>query len=300
MSAATISEAYVTQFQNNVRHLAQQGDSRLRAHVYEEPLTGNLFTMERLAASTSVEKNGNFDADTVIATDGAWSRRQGNPDVFRWAKMYGHQDSGRMLVDPQGPYSQQGSMTMKREYDSLIVEAATVAATDGQGGSVAFPAGQIVGDGSATIVASSYDLIREANEKFQTNDIDPDEPKVFVVAPEDIKVMLGDEKLTSADYLSVKMLSANGMVQNFLGFTWIMSNRLDAGSSGNGPGVNIRRCLAFTRRGLALGVNYDIFARVSERPDKNHAVQVFLEWQAAAIRVEDEHVVHVLVDTIAA
>ncbi len=36
----TVSNAFVEQFADVVRHLAQQGDTRIRPHVYEVPLTG--------------------------------------------------------------------------------------------------------------------------------------------------------------------------------------------------------------------------------------------------------------------
>jgi len=36
----SISEGFVEQFSDVVRHLAQQGDTRLRPHTYEVPLTG--------------------------------------------------------------------------------------------------------------------------------------------------------------------------------------------------------------------------------------------------------------------
>lgn len=283
--AVTISNAAVKAFENNVRHLAQQSTSYLRQHVTERPLTGESYAFERLAASDAVEKTTRRTATPNV--EPGWSNRVAVPKVFHTADTIEHADAAKMLVDPQSAYTKNFSMSMKRSWDDLIIAAATAAALDKAGATPALPAGQQIGTAGNSTQQMTLDLITQVNEKFQNVDMDPDTPRVFVVPPTAVRHMLNTTQLTSADYMSVKALSQNGMVPNFLGFNWIVSNRLTK-TAGAGPSV---AALAFTPAAIGLAVNYDTFTRVSERADLSYASQVYMEWMAGAVRVEDEHIV---------
>ena len=58
--------------------------------------------------------------------------------------------------------------------------------------------------------------------------------------------MLQLTEVTSVDYQNVKALAGNGMVPNWMGFMWVMSNRL------NVPAASQLDCLAFTRAAIGL------------------------------------------------
>ena len=281
----TISNAFVQQFAETVRQLAQQGDTRLRPHVYEVPLTGETYNFDRLAASDAVDKTTSRTVTPFV--DPVWSRRKCFPGTKQWADTIEHADKVKMLIDPQSSYAQNGGMSMRRAIDDVIIAAATADATDGDGNPVALPAGQVIGTAGNSTAGMTLDLITQVNEKFQANDVDPDEPKVFAISPTRVREMLNTDKLTSSDYQTVRALAANGMVQNFMGFTFVLSNRLTL-NAGAGPS---EANFAFTRKGLGLAVNQDIFVRIAERPDLSHLIQVYMEFTMGATRVEDEHVV---------
>jgi len=290
----SINQGFYSQFTSIVRHLAQQGDARLRPHVYEDPSGGEKYHFERLGSTAATNKTTatGVDAQTGIRiatpfVDSPWTTRTALPSTWQWADTIEHSDQVQMIVDPQSAYAQNGAMAMRRSIDDLIITASTADAADKAGGTNSFPVGQQAGAGIGQ--AMDIPLITEVNQKFQENDVDPDEPKCFVIAPKEVNAMLNDATLTSADYLAVKALAANGMVPNFMGFTWILSNRLAVNT-------NVRSCLAFTRRGIGLTVNQDIFVRIAERADLSHLIQVYMEWTMGAVRVEDEHVVEVLTD----
>ena len=128
--AITISNAFVQQFAEMVRHLAQQGDTRLRPHVYEVALTGEAYNFDRLAESAAVEKTTSRTATPVA--DPAWSRRVVSPKTFQWADTIENADKVKMLIDPQSAYAQNGGMSMRRAIDDLIIASATADATDGE------------------------------------------------------------------------------------------------------------------------------------------------------------------------
>lgn len=283
--AITISNAFVEQFADTVRHLAQQGDTRLRPHVNEVPLTGEKYNFDRLAETAAVTKSGSRVATPTV--DPAWTRRVCSPITKHWADTIEHEDKVKMIIDPQSAYAMNGGMAMKRAIDDIIIAAATADATDGDGAAVALPAGQTIGTAGNSTQGMTLDLITQVNYKFQANDVDPDEPKVFVVDPLRVREMLNTNKLTSSDYMAVQALNNNGMVPNFMGFTWVMSNRLTL-TAGAGPSI---ANFAFTRKALGLAVNNDIFVRIAERPDLSHLIQVYLEFTMGATRVEDEHIV---------
>ena len=277
--AVTIDKAYVDTFQRNVRHLSQQGDTRIRPYVMEEPLTGETFSTDRLAASDAVTKSGRRVATPTV--EPAWSRRKGTAITKHWADTFEHEDKVKMLADPQSEYSRNASMAMRRSYDDLLIAAATADATDGDGVAVPLPAGQQIGTAGNSTLGMTLDLLTQIHYKFQAADVDPDERIIFVIDPMRVREFLNTDKLTSSDYIAAQALQANGFVPNLLGMTFVLSNRLEL-TAGAGPSV---AGLAFTRYALGLWVGYDIMTRVSERDDLSYAPQLYMEWHAGATRV---------------
>ncbi|MCH8888239.1 MAG: hypothetical protein IIC13_16775 [SAR324 cluster bacterium] len=194
-----------------------------------------------------------------------------------------------MLVDPNSNLARSQGMAMRRAIDDEIIGAATAAALNGDGSTTAITAAQIIGDYTGEI---SFDIVTEVNEKFMENDIDPEVDKVFVVGPKQVRRMLQLTEVTSIDYQNIKALAGNGMVPNWMGFMWIMSNRL------NVPSADQLDCLAFTRAAIGLQVNKDITARVAEDPSISFAWRIYCHMTIGAVRVEDRELVQVkLADT---
>jgi hypothetical protein len=75
-------------------------------------------------------------------------------------------------------------------------------------------------------------------------------------------------------------------VKNWLGFNWLVSNRLTVPLAGQ------LSCLAFTMRALGFDMKKDIWARVAEDPSVSFAQRVYSAFTGGATRVEDEHIVH--------
>ena len=283
--AITIDKAFVQQYRDLVIHLAQQGDLRVRPHVTEVSLRGEAYNFDRLAATAAVQKTQRR-LDTVYVDD-TWSRRVAVPETWNHTMTIEHEDKVQMLIDPQSAYAENQAMAMRRQWDTLIITAATGNALDGDGGSNAFPAAQKVGDGTAPI---SFDMVTEVQEKFLGHDIHTDVPKVMIIGPTQIRKLMQLTEQTSGDYVqsqALQRLATYGIVPNWMGFTWILSNLLLA------PGAGELSCLAFTKRALGLAVNQDIFVRITENPAKSYMIQVFSQWTGGCVRVEDEHIVHV-------
>lgn len=282
--AITISSAFVEEYSNQVIHLSQQGDARLRPHVKEVPLMGESYNFEILA---SVDMAAKASRRAVTAyTDDTWTRRVAQSSAFVNTMTVESEDRLKMIVDPESSYAKAQGMAIKRQYDDLIIAAATGAALDGAGATPAFPAGQVVGDGATAI---SFDYITQVQEKFMSNEIDMDVPKVMVVGPTQVRQLMQLTQATSADYVttqSLQSLGATGIVPQWMGFTWIMSNRLLA------PDVGEVGCLAFTKDAIGLAVTQDLMVRIGEDPAHSYMNQVFCQMTAGAVRIEDEQIVH--------
>lgn len=278
--ANTIANVYVQTFTNNVRFLAQQGEAKLLNWCQQETKDAVSHNFERLGAMSMVAKAGRAVASPV--NDAPWSRRQTVCANYHGGDLVEPEDAAQMLVDPTSNITQALGMAAKRQIDDIIIAKATAASRDGTGGAVAFVAGQILGDYTAEI---SFDFVTQVLEVFNTNEL-AEEDKVFVIGPKQLRKMQSLVEYTSSDYVNVKALAEKGFVQNWLGFNWILSNRLLTGGGGG-----TRDCFAMTRKAMGFHWQKNIWARVAEDPSRSFAMQVYTALSAGAIRVEDEHLV---------
>ena len=281
--AITIDKVYIQTFERNVRHLAQQADTRLRRFVTEKATDGQKHNWERLGSGEASLK-----AAARVATptsDLPWSRRVSLAQTYHMGETVEQEDVVQMLIDPNSNVSAAIANGMKRKIDDILIAAATGTALNGDGTTSAFPAGQVVGDGTGPI---SIDNILEVQEKFYKNDIDPDESKVMVISPTVQRKLMSLMEVTSGDYQNSKAL-ATGMLPNWMGFDWVVSNRLLV------PAAGQIGCLAFTKRALGFQVNRDITAKVAEDPSLSFAWRIYAMMTMGAVRTEDEHIVHLKV-----
>lgn len=285
--AVTISNAYIQTFERTVRQLAQQGVSRVRPYVTERSENSQKHNWDRLGKGAAVQK-----VATLVATPAqqlAWSRRVSIAQTWHAGEAVEQEDIVQMLIDPNSAVAENLAMSMRRAMDDIIITAATGNATDGAGGAVAFPAGQLIGDGTTPI---SFDMVTAVQELFMQNDITPDVEKTFVVGPTQVRKLMQLTEQTSGDYVqrqALQSLSSTGIVPNWMGFTWVMSTRLLVPAGGQ------LSCLAFTKRALGFHVPRDITVRVQEDPSVSFAWRLYAYATAGATRVEDEQIVHVKV-----
>ncbi len=131
--------------------------------------------------------------------------------------------------------------------------------------------------------------ILAAAEKLGSNDVDPDEEKYMVVNARQIKSLLEDTRISSADYNIVRPL-VEGKVSRFGGFTMIPCNRIgtDANSDDKVP--------YWAKGGMLLGLGKDITTKINERSDKGYATQVYCCMSIGATRMEEARVGYIECD----
>ncbi len=85
---------------------------------------------------------------------------------------------------------------------------------------------------------------------------------------------------------------AQGQLDSFLGFKFIVSNRLKFDATN----TDDRLAYAFTADAIKLAVGQDVVARIDERADKSYSTQVYYAMSIGATRMEEEKVVEIACD----
>lgn len=280
----SVGNVYVQTYETTVRHLAQQGTTRLRPWVMEKSVQSEGHNWERLGYQEATEKVGRLV--NTPEQDYPWSRRKSIPVTYHTGDSTEQEDIVQMIVDPNSNIAAAQAKAMRRSHDDEIIRAAVGDSRDGNGDMVPFDTNQNIGDATTPF---NFDLVTAVSEKFLENDIDAEEEKVFVISPKQARKLLQITEATSADYVFVKPLAMNGYVTNWMGYTWIVSTRLLSPAGDDSD----KYLFAMTKKALGLQMNKDIWARVSEDQTKSYAWRIYCASTFGAIRVEDEHLVRV-------
>ncbi len=294
----TIDRAFVTEYKDQLIFEAQQGDSRIKPYVSEVSSKAETYTRDILE---SVDTDGETGLETGYTAslgmykksgrrratqyhDDTWHRRSSTPDTFNHTMTVENEDKVKMLINPENAYRRAQAMLVKRFWDRLIIEAASADVTE-DGSPVSFPGAQIIGDGSAAI---SFSYIQQVQEQFMTNELMMDMPKIAIVGPTQVRQLMALTTATSSDYVDAKALqnlNQYGVVPNWMGMTWIVSNYLECPSAGE------IYCIFMTKYAIDLIVNNNVEVIISRNQDYSYMWQIFVELTAHALRVEDEQII---------
>ena len=258
-----ITTAFVQQYSNNVQMLSQQKGSLLRSAVDVETVVGKNAFFDQVGSALAVKRTTRH-ADTP-QMDTPHARRRVSLVDYEYADLIDNQDKIRTLIDPTSSYASAAAYALGRAQDDEIIAALSGTAFTGETGSTptALPGGQkITESGTAGLTIAK---LRSAKELLDAADL------------------LGTTEVTSSDFNSVKAL-ANGEVNSFLGFNFIVSNRLAIASSK-------RTCLVWAMDGCKMAIGQDLMTRIDERSDKGYAHQVYVCQSIGATRMEEDKVV---------
>ena len=247
-----------------------------------ENITGKNAFFDQVGVATAQLRTTRH-ADTP-QMDTPHTRRRVSLADYEYADLIDDQDKVRMLIDPTSSYAQAAAAAMGRAMDDVIISAALGTAFTGETGSTStsFKAANQIANGSADM---SIAKLIEAKKILDLADVDPSIPRYIAVGPNQIEALLNTTSVTSSDFNTVKAL-VQGDVDTFLGFKFIVTNRLSVAS-------NIRSCFAWAEDGIALGVGKDVSARIDERADKGYATQVYYCMSIGATRMEEDKVVQI-------
>ena len=278
-----INTAFVNQFSANVQMLSQQMGSLLRNAVDTESVTGEKAFFDQVGAAAAVLRTSRH-ADTPLV-DTPHSRRMVTLSDYEYADLIDDQDKVKLLIDPTSTYSRAAAAAMGRAMDDVIISAALGTSKTGKDGSTdtALPSGQKIAVASSGLTLAK---LIDAKELLDAASVDPSIPRYIVVSPKQISDLLNNTTVTSSDFNTVKAL-AMGEINSFVGFQFIVSNRLNTDGSGD------RQVIAFASDGIKLAVGKEPAARIDERADKSYATQVYYCQSVGATRMEEEKVVEI-------
>ena len=289
-----ITTAFVQQYSSNVQMLSQQMGSYLRGAVDVESVVGKNAFFDQVGKTTAQLRTSRH-ADTP-QLDTPHSRRRVSLADYEWADLIDNADKVRLLIDPTSSYAKAAAAAMGRAMDDVIIAALGGTAFSGETGStsVPLPSGQkpyTASQGNDAAGGLSITKLLEAKKILDLADVDPSIQRYFVCGPTQISNLLGTTQITSSDFNTVKAL-AQGQVDSFLGFKFIVSNRLvfDATNTDD------RLCYAFTADAIKLAIGKDVMARIDERADKSYSTQVYYCMSIGATRMEEEKVVQIACD----
>tara|TARA_R110000822_G_scaffold30795_4_gene89445 strand:- start:464 stop:1321 length:858 start_codon:yes stop_codon:yes gene_type:complete len=278
-----ITTAFVNQFSSNIQMLSQQMGSLLRNAVDIESVNGEKAFFDQVGSAAAVLRTTRHADTPLIETP--HSRRMVTMSDYEYADLIDDQDKVRLLVDPTSTYAKAAASAMGRAIDDVIIAAALGTAKTGKDGgtSTTLPSGNTIAAGATGLTLAK---LLTAKEKLDAGDVDASIQRYIACSPRQISNLLGDTTVTSSDYNTIKAL-AQGELNQFVGFTFIVSNRL--GLSGAE-----RKVIAWAEDGLKLAIGKEPTARIDERADKSYATQVYYCMSVGATRMEEAKVIQIL------
>lgn len=291
----------VKQYGATVYHTAQQKGSKYQTYCRPETIKGESKYLDVLGPTEAQDRNSrNPDTPNVQMNH---ARRLITMSPKDWGTMIDDMDKARMINDPKSPYMMAAVNAFGRKKDDMFLKSfiAPVMEDKDGGTSVAFPNAQKIAAVSGGAISKlNLEALRIASLTFNNLDLDPDEQRFMSCRPADIYNLLSDDKLTNADYNVVKAL-VEGKVDTFMGFKFIMSNRLLKQSWGkynlttglyDGAGTASLAtdsvCVAWHGTdAMVSAVGTEIQSDMAKRADKSFNEQLYVKMDLGFLRMED-------------
>jgi len=303
-----IPVAFVDQFKANILMLSQQKQPKLRGCCRMESVTGDTMYVERIGPKDA-QLRGARHGETPIS-DAEHSRRKlSMADYIVPADLIDKPDKLKLLIDPQSSYTQNQVFSLNRAIDDVIITALFGAAYSGHTGATTVNFHDV---GESRLIESSGVIVTAGSDFSNTTEtpltiaklltckqllddaeIDPERQRYFLLNPYNINQLMNTTEVKSADYNTVRAL-AQGQVDTFMGFKFIVSTRLPADDTDTGA----TKCAAFVQDAIVLAIAEEPSVSVSVRNDLCDSIQVFSTLSIGATRVEGPAVVGITLDTI--
>lgn len=286
-----IEEHFVKQYSQNVLYLASQEMSKLRGVVLNESVQGEEKFWDQYGTVEMLERNVRF-GDSPINITPRESRRL-TLFAYETGEPIDSFDTVRMLNDPAAPIVRRHAEAVARQFDRTIIEAALGNAVVGRkspstvGLTHSIEEDNHDYDSGMGDVGLTVGKLIAAKNTFGVNDVDA---PVFelVCTQNQISDLLTQEQITSIDYNNVKAL-VNGDVNTFMGFRFHVVTPGLLPTNGDGD----RRCFAFVRDGVVLGIGQDQRTYVDRRADKSFNWYAYMELFIGATRTDEDKVVEI-------
>jgi len=279
MASEGLFPIFTTQFSTLLELKLQQQGSLLRSLVREGAHVGKMASpMQQMAAVASRAPAGRFAPMARVDQD--FTRRWVFPIDKELPQMFDTFDELRTIVDPKGEASTNAANAFGRDWDDEIIRAAFGTAQIGQDANglsaetfststTTQQGGFVVPDnyGASTAVGLTVAKLIELKRAMRHfhNNLDLDPPTLIIGSQQEAD-LLGQVQVVSTEFSDHPVL-VDGNLKRFLGFNVIVSERIGTIAATTGGSAVDRRCIAFVRSGLYLGIWRDMTNRISIRND---------------------------------
>jgi hypothetical protein len=301
MSAMTeIPLHFVTEFDTNWTHLAQQKMSKARECVTVDTVNGKEKSFNQMG-SLEMQRVTLRAGETRI-TDTNLEKRWLRPYPHDLASLFDEWDEEFLgsVVLPSSQTVQAHGMAYGRLVDKTIIDAALGTAYTGETGTTAttLPSGQLIAvdfveTGSTANSGLTVGKLRQAKYLFDNAEVDEEEQRTIFVSAKQIQDLLRATEVTSKDYNTVQAL-AEGKVNSFMGFTF---KRLGASLFPYVAGTGVRTIAAVVKSGVVIA-DKGKKTLMDVRADKSHALQIRTVASVGGTRSEEVKVVGIYCDEV--
>lgn len=289
-----IPNHFTTQFDANWRHLVQQKNSRLREYVTLDSINGKEKVYNQIDVATMVEIEHRSGNTRINSQDMA--KRWIRPKQYDTAKLVDEWDEQLLgeVVLPTSPIVQAHGAAYSRTCDDIIIKALGGSSITGTSGTtlVPLPTSQKVGvqyveTGTGANSGLTIAKLRRAKFILDANEVDEEEERIIVVSAKQLQDLLRDDKVTSADYNTVRAL-VDGSLNTFMGFKFRRTQLLPVAT-------NVRSCYVYVKSGVVLAER-GLKTHMDVRTDLSHSLQIRSVASLAATRLEEKKVVEIACD----
>lgn len=252
------------EYSTNLELLSQQKMPKLANHTVTQNATGSkafrmMSQIDQTSAvrrSTSAKPAMNID----IVHDGRWVY----PLMSDWGKVVDDIDLLQTNIAPQGAYVQSAVAALNRQSDDDFLTAYFGDARTGETGSTttSFLSGNQVPTTVGATTGLNVEKLRAGKKILLENEVDVDMEQIYcAVTPEQHDNLLALTQVVSTDFNDRPVLGQDGMVRQFLGINFVISNRLPV------DGNSYRRVPMWVPSGMGKGLWKPMSGVIRNRPD---------------------------------
>lgn len=291
MSTTTdISQSYVQGYRSAVELLAQQKGSKLAGTTDVEAVDGEATYWDQVGEVHAEELATRY-ADTP-RMDPKLGRRQLTTTFWVVSSLVTKPDLIRTLDDPTNKYVMAQAASLGRVQDQVLIDAMRGTAYTGKKGetAIALPSTQKVAVASSGLTLAK---LLNAMEILDGNDVDPEDRYIAPTAKQ-MTNLLNTTEVKSSDYNTVKAL-VRGEIDTFLKFKFVPVNGKRRDGSKIVPLITegVRAVMCWQKMHVLLGAGQNPNFRITERADKNYAVQAYGSEDVGGTRMQEEGVVEI-------
>lgn len=283
-----ITSAFVTQYHNTFEILTQQKESRLLSTVHNRgAITGNSFTINDMGSLEMFDRTRFGDTQWNLPDVGV--RRVYLKDKSLSVPI-DRMDIPKLLADVNGPYMNACLYAYQRQVDSVIYAALIGKITrineyNGTETELEIPNTQTILHSDKGITKNK---ILTAKSIFRANECDEKNgEKIYMLYDAEMMVdIMGDTTLTSADFMSIKMLQEGQVGLNWCGVTWIPYEKLAVDPTGG-----YKKGVMYAGSAVHYGQGSGLYVDVGPRRDKNNTNQIYIDASMNAGRANEQKVV---------